>query len=133
MYGANDCSGIIHEIFACFGFCLPRTAEAIMALPGFGGTELQDKTDAQKLRALAALPAGTLLGFPGHIMLYLGTRGGKAYVISAAGSFASDDAFDGDHSVNGVSVNSLADTRRRSGLTWLESLTGALTCAAEDY
>lgn len=78
------------------------------------------------------LPAGTLLGFPGHIMLYLGTRGGKAYVISAAGSFASDDAFDGDYSVNGVSVNSLADTRRRSGLTWLESLTGALTCAAED-
>lgn len=133
MYGANDCSGIIHEIFACFGFCLPRTAEAIMAIQGFGGTELQDKTDAQKLRALAALPAGTLLGFPGHIMLYLGTRGGRAYVISAAGSFASDAAFDGDYSVNGVSVNSLADTRRRSGLTWLESLTGALTCAAEDY
>ena len=55
MYGANDCSGIIHEIFACFGFCLPRTAEAIMAIQGFGGTELQDKTDAQKLRSLAGM------------------------------------------------------------------------------
>ena len=127
MYGANDCSGIVHEVYACFGFCLPRTAEAIMKLGGFEYTDMSAMSDAEKLRALDTVPAGSLLGFPGHIMIYLGRSGGRAYVISAVGSFGPADMQGGyDCAVNSVTVNSLADTRRRSGKTWLESLDGAI-------
>lgn len=126
MYGANDCSGIVHEIFACFGFTLPRTAEAIMHVDGWEYLDLAAGSDDDKLKVLADIPAGSLLAFPGHIMLYLGRVGDRAYVISAVGSFAEPGKT--DYAVNSVTVNSLADTVRRSGKTWLASLDGALVC-----
>lgn len=127
MYSANDCSGIVHEVFACFGFELPRTAGAIMAVDGFEKLDLSGMDEAQKLKALDDIPAGSLLGFPGHIMLYLGKAGDKAYVISAVGSFGPADADENyDFSVNSVTVNSLADTRRRTGGLWLGALASAL-------
>lgn len=127
MYSSNDCSGIVHEVFACFGFELPRTAGAIMAVDGFEKLDFSGMDAAQKLKALDGIPAGSLLGFPGHIMLYLGKADDKAYVISAVGSFGAADA-DGnyDFSVNSVTVNSLADTKRRTGGLWLDSLATAL-------
>lgn len=124
MYGANDCSGVVHEIFACFGFTLPRTAEAIMRTDGWQYLDLAAGSDADKLKALANIPAGSLLAFPGHIMVYLGRTGGRAYVISSVGSFAEPE--ETDFAVNSVTVSSLADTVRRSGKTWLASLDGAL-------
>lgn len=126
MYGANDCSGIVHEIFACFGFTLPRTAEAMMHTDGWEYLDLAAGSDADKLKALGNIPAGSLLAFPGHIMIYLGCADGRAYVISAVGSFA--EPGEADFDVNSVTVNSLADTVRRSGKTWLSSLDGALVC-----
>lgn len=127
MYSANDCSGVVHEVFACFGFNLPRTAGAIMEVDGFEKLDLSGMDDEQKLAALDTVPAGSLLGFPGHIMLYLGKADGRAYVISAVGSFGGADAAeDYDYSVNSVTVNSLADTKRRTGSLWLSSLSSAL-------
>lgn len=127
MYSANDCSGVIHEIFACFGFNFPRTAGAIMEVDGFEKLDLSGMDDEQKLAALDTVPAGSLLAFPGHIMLYLGKADGRAYVISAVGSFGGADAAqDYDYSVNSVTVNSLADTKRRTGSLWLSSLASAL-------
>lgn len=129
MLSANDCSGIIHQAFACFGFSLPRTAAAIMELRGFERLSIAAYSPAEKLSGLESCPAGTLLAFPGHIMVYLGSVGGQAYVLSSAGSFGPSSPRPGyDYSVNTVCVTSLAHTRRRSGPTWLESLDSVLLC-----
>lgn len=123
MFSANDCSGLIHQVFACFGMELPRMASAIMELPGLTALDLSGYDSAGRLSGLATIPAGSLLGLPGHIMIYLGSVGGNAYVLSSTGSFGPSQLPDGyDSSVNTVCVNSLAHTRRRSGPTWLESL-----------
>lgn len=129
MYGANDCSGIVHEIFSCFGLALPRTASAIMELEGFEKRDMSGMSDSEKLAVLEKLPSGSLLGFTGHIMIYLGIRGGEAYVISAVGSFGGADAdADTDYAVNSVTVNALSLSRRRStGTLWIESLDSALS------
>lgn len=130
MFSSNDCSGLIHQVFACFGFCLPRTAAAIMKVQGFAALDLSPYSVTEKLVGLESLSAGTLLGFPGHIMVYLGSVDGKAYVLSSTGSFGPSEVPAGyDFSVNGVCVNSLAHTRRKTGLNWLESLDSALLCA----
>ena len=129
MFSSNDCSGLIHQVFACFGFCLPRTAGAIMEVQGFSKLDLAPYSPEEKLIGLESCPAGTLLGFPGHIMVYLGSVEGRAYVLSATGSFGPSRIPEGyDYSVNGVCVNSLANTRRKTGLNWLESLDSALMC-----
>jgi cell wall-associated NlpC family hydrolase len=83
-FGEQDCSQFLCEIFDTTGITLPRNstkqAKAGPLIPGIAGAD-----DAQKATLLASLakPAATLLRFPGHIMLYLGTVDGKPYAIHA--------------------------------------------------
>ena len=65
--------------------------------------------------------AGSLLFFPGHAMLYLGTVKEKPYVISAVSSFSEDRIT--VLSVNTVVVNSLTETYRKDRESWLSHLT----------
>ena len=73
MYAANDCSGVIGQIYACFGFRFPRNSRIISQMPslsiGMNGME----TDAKR-RVIASLKPGSLLYFPGHIMLSASAR-----------------------------------------------------------
>lgn len=129
MFHATDCSGLVHEIYACFGFVLPRTAGSQANLSEMFAVDLTEMTEAEKLSKLSAIPAGTLLYFPGHIMLYLGMDNGVPYVISAAGTLAAHDGQSVEN-VSAVIVNSLY-AKRRNGKTWLESLTRVQTMELE--
>ena len=129
MYYANDCSGIAREIFACFGFEFPRNGKAQIRMTSMQTLEIAEKTDKEKLEILSEVPAGSLLYFPGHLMIYLGTDNDTPYVISAVGSMATADMAEGESiAVNSVIINSLTDTTRKTGKTWLNCITKILTC-----
>ncbi len=124
---SNDCSGIVREIFLCFGFEFPRVASQQMNVSDMKFTDVSKKSDTEKLELIKTLPAGSLLYFSGHIMIYLGYDGDDPYVISSVGSIATPDTEVGDAiQVNTVLVSSMLRTTRRSGATWLSSVTGIL-------
>lgn len=129
MYSANDCSGITREIYACFGFEFPRNGKAQIRMTSLQSIDVSKKNDEEKLEVFSQLPAGSLLYFPGHLMIYLGMDNDTPYVISAVGSMATADMAEGEAiAVNSVIINSLSDTTRKSGKTWLSCITNILTC-----
>ena len=126
-YHANDCSGIVREIFRCFGFEFPRVAGQQIKVSGLRSTDMTEMSDSDKIRYLEKAPAGTLLYFSGHIMIYLGMDANQPYVISAVGSIATPDMKENEYEqINSIVVTSLLRTTRKTGVTWLTSLTGAL-------
>lgn len=122
---SQDCSGMLREIFSCFGIYLPRYSGDQANLAGTERYDLSETDEKNKISLLKKLPAGSVLYFPGHIMLYLGMKEGRPYVISAVGSFAPEGMETGTaQSINTVVINDLY-IRRRNGKSWLESLTVA--------
>ena len=124
MLGSRDCSGLVQELFSCFGFRLPRNSADLARLPGRHNLDLAACTPAEKRALLARQPPGVLLYFPGHILIYCGTREGCPLCISAAGRFLPPGAApgQGEAEVNSVVLTSL-EVVRPNGKTWLESLT----------
>ncbi len=130
MESARDCSEYLKDIFRCFGFMLPRNSRGQLSVSG-KTEELTKKSVAQKKNVLASCSPGDVLGFPGHVMMYLGSENGKNYVISALGSYY-PQKFDKNSEESkaavidacSVNVNTL-DVYRKNGLTWLENLTQA--------
>jgi hypothetical protein len=81
LYEQRDCSAMTRDLFAPFGLYLPRNSSEqfrvgkVIPLAGTSGQA--------KERAIlgGATPMLTLLGAPGHIMLYLGQRDSKALIM----------------------------------------------------
>lgn len=119
--GARDCSALVGEVFRCFGFCLPRDTAGLALLPG--AEDISALTAEEKRRRLCALPRGTILYFPGHVMLSFGAENGEPLCLSAAGNFLPPESAGGTvRPVNSVAVTPLSVVRA-NGRTWLESLT----------
>jgi len=80
-----DCSGLVKQVYQCFGIYLPRNGAAQYsagtAISEFAAEDAPDQKE--ELIALSALPAATLFRFPGHIMIYLGSVEGKSYILHA--------------------------------------------------
>lgn len=132
---AFDCSGMTKSIYACFGFRLPRTAIAQSAIKsakiysvhndfGLGHVfNIGHNTTEYKLSVLADAPVGTLLYFPGHIMLYLGMEDGNPMCISSVADYSTRDLPVGTiENVNRTVVTDMTYITRADGKTWLESL-----------
>lgn len=82
LFGGRDCSRFIFDVFRCLGLLLPRNSISQTQ----AGSALMDLTrfsNAQKERIVIekGIPFATLLNLPGHVMLYIGKEGNKAYVI----------------------------------------------------
>lgn len=100
MYGEQDCSRFLQQVFATVGIELPRdsknqiqTGESLAAWPGV-------VSNPEKLQALkdSAVPGITLLGMKGHILLYIGSVDERAYAIHCVWAYRqsagkSDDTF----------------------------------------
>ncbi len=121
MLGARDCSALVGDVLRCFGFHLPRDAAGLALLPG---AEDMSALSAEEKRALlCALPVGTILYFPGHVMFSWGAEDGEPLCLSAAGNFLPPVSAGGaPRAVNTVAVTPLTVVRA-NGRTWLESLT----------
>lgn len=122
--GVTDCSGYTYQVYRCFGFKLPRNSSQQASIP-CSRYDMSEMQTADKKAVLDSLPPGSLLRFPGHIMFYLGKRGGNYYVISALSNFIPEDSEDEEVVYpRSVMINTL-EVRRASLTTWLENLTTA--------
>jgi hypothetical protein len=83
MYGEQDCSRFIKEIFDTVGLYLPRNSSKQALVGVLLGEYPAGTTDAVKREALAreAVAGITLMGLRGHIMLFLGFVNDKPYAI----------------------------------------------------
>ena len=85
----------------------------------------------EKLSVIEDLIPGSLISFPGHMMIYLGTVDNVPYVISAVGTFVAPEPGSEDPiHPDSVVITSLY-VRRTSMRTWLDSATVAMTIKPE--
>lgn len=127
MFGDQDCSQFLVEVFSTCGLILPRNstrqAKVGTEVPGFRA----DLVPADKARVLAAggLPGATLLKLPGHITLLVGTLEGQPWVIHSTWGYR--DTIKGEEVtrlINRVAVSNLelgAGSRKGSHLSRLQA------------
>ena len=121
MLNSVDCSNFVRDVYRCFGLTLPRntTWQSKMPVEKFDVSEMDE--DAKKAQ-LDELPAGAVLYFSGHEMLYLGKADDRYYVVSAVSSMLnSEEEAGGRLRVRSIVISSL-DTKRMNGRTWLQEL-----------
>ncbi len=120
---SNDCSGFVRQIFRCFGFDFPRNSSDIASLRGLTSFDLSPLSSSERSALLDITPPGSILYFPGHIMLYLGYHLSDHFVISACSNISHAQGTDiiTDH-LRCVAITPLS-ALRKDGNTWLESLT----------
>ncbi len=79
--GGRDCSRLIMDLFRTFGILMPRNSKE-QAKVGKDLGPTMGKSIKEKGKILdEAIPLATILGLPGHIMLYLGRDEGRYYVL----------------------------------------------------
>lgn len=122
--GKRDCSMYIKDVYNCFGFQLPRNSRIQMNIPEMR-TKIGEMTVAEKKALISETVPGSILGFNGHVMLYLGEENGQHYVISMLGSYVPEEVTENftEHVVSALRVNvNTLDVKRKSGKTWIQEL-----------
>ena len=122
---SQDCSSYIREVYSCFGLSLPRntTWQATMRCRI---VDVSAMTAAEKEEFFRFnCPAGAIVQFPGHEMMYLGESNGDFYTINDVSSIAADL---GNPSLSvvkarSVVVNGMKSTLRKNGSSWYDNLT----------
>lgn len=74
----RDCTSFIADLFSVFGLQFPRNSSQQMQM--FGIEVCDDQREAKR-QYIATLPAGSILYFPGHAMLYLGREGAQLEIL----------------------------------------------------
>ncbi len=82
MYGEQDCSKFLQQVYATTGVLLPRNSTS-QSNVGSSIVELSGLTNSSKIELLnsVATIGSTLLHLDGHIVLYLGEYKGEPYII----------------------------------------------------
>lgn len=106
-----------------FWMDLPRNTTGQLQMP-VRKIELAGRRCSEKKQILKVLEPGTLLYFPGHVMMYLGYENGNFYVINDVSRLVKEGETMPVR-VRSVIVNTLA-VRRPNLRTWMEELTLAL-------
>lgn len=129
MLDAEDCSGMIRTVYACFGLHIGRNGNWQWNM-NMEKIDMTDMSNEEKCLILDELPIGAALCFNGHEMLYLGGTDGKYYVVSTVSSIMSPDT--GKRlRTRDVMINTL-DVKRANGQTWLQALNKAfMPCYAK--
>jgi hypothetical protein len=112
MYGEQDCSRFIQEIFASMGIVLPRNSAQQGKTGRLAASFWTRSSIAYRTGILSNSATGgiTLLQFPGHVMLFLGIVDGKPYAIHDIFAYTDLDNKSGERriAVNRVAVTSLS-------------------------
>jgi len=126
MYGEQDCSRFLQEVFASVGIMLPRDSKD-QAKTGIalGAFDILTKDD-EKLKSFGKASGGTsVLTLKGHIMLYLGSIDGKPYAIHSVWAYR-EPAGDEDRPrvINKITVSDLDLGEKSKKGSLLKRLTG---------
>lgn len=130
---AYDCSLYMAAVYRCFGLIIPRNGNWQRNVPGTA-YDLSGMDDESKMKFIETMPAGTMLFFSGHVMMYLGKEGDTGYVISALGTVVDAEGDKSVKSVYGTCVTPLT-VRRGSSYgytTWLTNMVCAV-CVTPRY
>ena len=123
MLDSQDCSAYVRELYLCFGMKLPRNTTWQAAMP-VKIVSLEGKNDKERQEIFDRIPAGSIVQFPGHEMLYLGASGGNHYTINDVSSVVVMNGDERDlKRVRSVVINSMEKTFRGSGVSWLGAVT----------
>lgn len=110
LYGNRDCSAFLRDLFAGFGLWLPRNSYW-QAHDGQGPVMLTHLSPAEKERFIIekAVPFATVLWMPGHVMLYIGEKDGRAMAVHVMWGLRSYVPFRGEGRiiVGGMAVTTL--------------------------
>ncbi len=111
-----DCSGLVLNVYSVFGFVFPRNSNKQQSMAGnifkFDGRNNKE--------ILNNLVPGSLLFFPGHIMLYLGKVENKYYIIHSVGSIYNKNKE--KIRVMTVDINDISKIFRANGKTFMKEL-----------
>ena len=113
MFGEQDCSKFLYEIFSCVGIYLPRNS-SIQSKVGNIIMDIKNNkelSDEQKLQIIKekCIPGITFFRLNGHIMLYLGNLDGKPFVIHSIWAYREKlPAQDRIRMINKVTVSDLS-------------------------
>ena len=113
MFGEQDCSKFLYEVFSCVGIYLPRNS-SIQSKVGDIILDLNSSnkiTEEEKLNFIKnnCIPGISLFRLSGHIMLYLGIINKKPYVIHSIWAYREKlPAQDRVRVINKVTVSDLS-------------------------
>jgi len=116
-----DCSLYTRTIYKCFGLEIPRNTTGQRRVVGTDAN-ISAMSVGQKASTIASLTPGTLMYFPGHAVMYLGTVNGVSYVISDVGGVSDSAGYTDVVNQYSVAITPLT-VRRRNQTTWLENIT----------
>jgi hypothetical protein len=122
--GRRDCSEFVKDIFASMGIRLPRNSHE-QASVGVKIAGLDSGKDIPKALKNAE-PAITLLGLDRHIMLYIGSKGGRPYVIHQFVGYRSGKRFKMVNRVDVTTLNLGGHSREGSFKSRIRSVTEVL-------
>ena len=87
LHESVDCSSFVADVYRTVGVELPRNADEQETADTGSSTDLSSFTGKEKLDVVNDLPIGSALFMPNHVMLYLGSKKGRPYIIHALGSY----------------------------------------------
>ncbi len=79
--GNRDCSAAMRDLLLPFGLWLPRNSRAQMETGGSVSLEGLSPEEKKERIKTQGIPFVTLLGMPGHVMLYAGVRRGEPLAL----------------------------------------------------
>ena len=116
--GGYDCSSFAGLTYRCFGFFMPRNSSQQKY---FGGTvtDVAGRETSWKYAFLEERPAA-VLAYPGHVMVYEKTEGGRHYVLHAnTAYYGTDGAL---NEVYAVTEAALEDLHRSDGTLLVDAV-----------
>lgn len=96
MYGGYDCSLTLMYLFAPFGIWLPNSSNLQLQTGKTFALPQSSLADKEKFIQQNAKPFVTLLGVPGHVMLYLGARQHQLYIFNTIWGLRTHPWFSGE-------------------------------------
>jgi len=94
LFGEQDCSRFVQEVFATVGLVLPRNSSEQARVGRLIYANAEAGSAQEKIVALReqAIPALTLLRTSGHIMLFLGFVDGRPYILHDLWGYSVDES-----------------------------------------
>lgn len=110
--GKRDCSATVRDLLSPFGIWLPRNSAAQARAGTFVSFEGMGRAEKEETLLRDGVPFATLVAMRGHIMLYVGERGGRPLVLhNTWGLRTREEGKEGRHIIGKTVITTLTPGR----------------------